>query len=242
MKRDLGNLENLLINTKPKAKNKKAPKFCIDGYEPSLKMLGHSVPELREIYKNFYFKESNDVIKILNYLWDNATFYETRSVVLEYFSDKKNKDDLLKFWPSLKKYVKTIDNWAHSDYISSLIAKLNEEYPEKIFPELLKWNSSKNPWIVRQSMVSLLYYSLQRKTYLPFNKMIPLVENHIFHDYYYVQKGVGWTIRELYNIYPKETLNFIKKNAKDISSIAYVAATEKLDIKDKLAVQSLRKF
>ena len=91
-------------------------------------------------------------------------------------------------------------------------------------------------------MVSLLYYSRFRKKYPSFKSMIPLVENHMFHEYYYVQKGVGWTIRELYNIYPKETFKFIKSNAKNISSHAYVAATEKLANEDKEIIRNLRKL
>jgi 3-methyladenine DNA glycosylase AlkD len=56
---------------------------------------------------------------------------------------------------------------------------------------------------------------------------------------YYVQKGVGWTLREIYNLHPDATLEFIETNVKSISPAAWQASTEKLkpEIKQQLMVK-----
>jgi len=60
-------------------------------------------------------------------------------------------------------------------------------------------------------------------------------------DEYYVQKGIGWTLREIYNLYPEPTKNFIHENIQNISSIAYSAATQKLDKETKQQFNKYRK-
>ena len=56
---------------------------------------------------------------------------------------------------------------------------------------------------------------------------------------YYVQKAVGWTLRECYNAYPAETTKFITNNLSNIHSDAWYAASEKmpLELKNKLVLQ-----
>jgi 3-methyladenine DNA glycosylase AlkD len=89
--------------------------------------------------------------------------------------------------------------------------------------------------------VSLLYYSAQRKTVLPFSKITALVESQIDYDHHYVQRGVGWTLREAGNVYPKETFKFLEKNIQRLSAIAFSAATEKLAKAQKDRLKNLRK-
>lgn len=56
--------------------------------------------------------------------------------------------------------------------------------------------------------MSLLEYASKRSVYLPFADIIAFLDPLLADDEYYVQKGVGWTIREIYNVYPKEMLQY----------------------------------
>ena len=60
-------------------------------------------------------------------------------------------------------------------------------------------------------------------------------------DDYYVQKGVGWALRELHTVYPRETLPFIQLHLKNISPIAFTIAIEKMSLKEKEKLKLLRK-
>ncbi|HBH24113.1 MAG TPA: hypothetical protein DDY13_11910 [Cytophagales bacterium] len=39
--------------------------------------------------------------------------------------------------------------------------------------------------------------------------MIPILEELITNPEYYVQKAVGWTLEELYNVYPVGTIKYL---------------------------------
>ena len=58
---------------------------------------------------------------------------------------------------------------------------------------------------------------------------------------YFVQKAVGWTLRESYNVYPKQTYQFIEENIKHISPTAFTTCLEKMTEKQKLILKQKRK-
>jgi 3-methyladenine DNA glycosylase AlkD len=215
----------------------------IGGGQSKLTYLGHTSAQKDAVFnKGFSFSKLNpeEQAKVWIYIWENSNTFEAMSLALQtYWHLYKKKKLQLSHWPILKKKIARVDNWAHSDTLSGFYAALLEENPQ-IFAELKKWNTSKNPWERRASIVGIFYYSSLRKKPRTFKEVIPLVENLLHDKEYYVQKGVGWTLRELYNLYPKETYAFLLKNAKTLSSHAWVASTEKLPAKDKAKLKALR--
>ena len=129
----------------------------------------------------------------------------------------------------------------YSDSLSKIYTKILGQKPDEIYPTLVEWNASTDLWKRRQSVVSLLYYARTKKQFLPYKKIIPLIENLLHDEEYYVQKGVGWSLREVYNVYPEETWKFMLKNHKHIHSIAFSAAVEKLPLNLKEELKTLRK-
>ena len=57
---------------------------------------------------------------------------------------------------------------------------------------------------------------------------------------YFVQKAVGWTLRESYNVYPKQTFQFIEENVKNISPTAFTTCLEKMTEKEKTILKQKR--
>lgn len=143
----------------------------------------------------------------------------------------------------LPEWVRVIDNWAHSDYLSKFISRLieNEVTEEQMMKYIFKWNKSKNPWERRQSLVALFYYARTKKRHVSFEDSIHLISPLLNDSEYFVQKAVGWTLRECYNVYPKPTYQFILNHSQDISSTAFSAACEKMSIKEKEKIKQLRK-
>jgi 3-methyladenine DNA glycosylase AlkD len=113
--------------------------------------------------------------------------------------------------------------------------------PAKAYAQLKKWNKDQDLWKRRQSVVSLLYYSLTKKVHLPFSKIEKLVTPLLTDKEYCVQKGVGWTLREMYTVYPEETFPYFVKHIKSISSIAFTIAIEKTSAQLKAQLKTLRK-
>ncbi len=205
--------------------------------------LGLSVPQMRKFVVqgySFYTNSPESILTTWTRVIQNATYFEEISQALLYYQYRK--DDLsLKHFRTFKKWIPFIDNWEHSDRMSDLLAVLHEKFPKQVYAEYVKWNKQKNPWFRRQSIVGLFYYSSMRKLYPSFAKAIKLVDALIPDSDLYVQKGVGWTLRELYNVYPEKTYAYLVEKAKVIPPAAWQASTEKLSKKDKAQLMKIRK-
>lgn len=190
---------------------------------------GRRVPEIRALLKDPLVKDiqrRRDALDVWNYVFLNTPSYEAASLALYAHQHRAlTKTEFSK----LKGWIERCDCWEHSDDLSKIYAETLEAQPEWVLPTLQKWNRARNPWKRRQSLVSLLEYAQKRKRVLPYEQLISLVLPLLADSEYYVQKGVGWTLREIYNVYPKETLAFFESEFADIDPIAWSAAVEKLD-------------
>lgn len=220
------------------------PEAYIGGGQSSLRYIGLRVPHLHETLKkgfSFSQRERKNVAEVWDYVWHHSDCYEVMALALAWFEHKSQMDILVEHWPRLRKWSERIDNWAHSDSLSNIYARILEQSPQIAYPTFQKWNRSKNPWQRRLSIVSLVYYARARKKILPLPKILALVEPQLDFDHYYVQKGVGWTLREAGNVYPKEVFKYLEKNIQRVSAPAFSAATEKLSKPQKDRLKALRK-
>jgi 3-methyladenine DNA glycosylase AlkD len=212
-------------------------------YNSPTPVLGLSVPQSRCALKqgySFLSLQRDEILEVWNYIWQNARYFEEMSQPI-YFYEKKTL--LPDEFAVISGWINRCDNWAHSDGLSSIYSKALEENPKMVLPMLKQWNTDKNPWKRRQSVVSLLYYTRLRKKILPFTALTDMIEPLLHDPEYYVQKGIGWTIREIYNAFPEPAVEFIAKKNLEISSTAWQAASEKLppDFKQQLLAQRSRK-
>jgi len=225
--------------------DKKYLKKCLIEIEKRVTETSKDVPAQRNLSKQGYsFSELpwSEQLIIWDYIWNNAS--DLWTVVQSYFyleSKTKDKEFLLDSWKTIKHWQKTVDNWGSCDGLSKIYTKILELIPEEVLKQLEKWNKSKNFWDRRQSIVSLLYFSRTKKVVLPYDTIIKFINRLISDKEYYVQKAVGWSLKELYNVYPGKTLQYLEKNIKKISSIAFSPATEKLKKKDKERLKKIRK-
>lgn len=206
--------------------------------------LGLKVPAQRAIYKkgySFSHLKPEEQIEIWDSIWQQSNCHDVMTQAIFFWEKHITKIDAEIAWNSLKGWISKVDNWAHSDGLSGLYSYLLEIKPVMVLPQLKKWNKSKNPWERRQSAVGLIHYHSKRKEVLSYTILISFIENLLDDKDYFVQKGVGWALREIGNIYPKETFAFLKKNYTSITGIAFAAASEKLNTKEKEELKKLRK-
>jgi 3-methyladenine DNA glycosylase AlkD len=211
----------------------------------SLVTLGIDAATQRNLAKKGYTElnglDLNEQLLSLSELFKQSQILEIKNQCLIFLDLRKKKILKAAHWPILKEWVKYVDNWAHSDGLSSVFSKMLQNDLELIYPQLVTWNKSKNPWERRQSIVCLFYYSRTRKHFLPFEVAIELINNLLDDKEYYVQKGLGWALREASNVYYDYTLDYILQNAKTIKPAAFSAATEKLLPHHKEQVKMIRK-
>jgi len=204
--------------------------------------LGIRIPLLRSAVKtgySFYAKTAPEILVVWDYVWRNSRCYEVMTQALYYY---QNRTTLTKAeLETVSLWIEKCDRWELSDDLSKIYARAVENSPEVMTPILKVWNGSDNPWKRRQSVVGLIEYARKRKRFLPDPELIAFVEPLLTDQDYYVPRGVGWTLREIYNVYPAETLLFFENRAAVIDPGAWRAATEKLDKATRASLNSLRR-
>lgn len=194
------------------------------------KVLGLTVPQQRQLLKigySFSKLPIHDQLIIWDSIWRHSKYHESKAQALFWLSNIQDTKILIGFWSTINKWTEHVDSWDASDNLSSVYVRILEDADHVIYPTLQKWNKSTNSWERRQSIVSLLYYSSARRKVLSHKKILSLIEKLIKDRDKFVQKGVGWALRECYSIYPVATEKFIRQHATAISAIAFTAAAEK---------------
>jgi hypothetical protein len=175
-------------------------------------------------------------------LWRSADDFWMRLHAFFFLERHLKKDsELQEMWPVIVRWQDEVDDWGLCDALAKVYTKILEIEPA-VYAQLKKWNTDKNLWKRRQSVVSLLYYSRTKKKYLAFEEIAALITTLLADKEYYVQKGVGWAIRELYTIYPGQTLTWLKKCIQLISAIAFTIAIEKMDAATVAGLKASRRI
>ncbi len=218
---------------------------CLVEVKNKVAITNKNATSQRTLFKqrfSFSSLSKSEQLIVWDYIWNNSSdFWVSMQSFLFLEKNMKDKYFLVESWETIKNWQNKVDNWGRCDALSKIYTKILEIIPDKVLEQLKKWNKSKNLWDRRQSLVSLLYFSRTKKTILPYETIVPFVSRLIDDKEYYVQKGIGWTLKELYRVYPNKTLKYIEKNAKRISAIAFSAATEKLTKTAKERLKEIRK-
>jgi len=205
---------------------------------------GYTAPQQRAVVKKLmhetqHFSEK-ETWAYWEKLWKRGKSFEEQNLAVYFWSHPQNYEIAKRNHKKLLAWAADLSNWAHSDGMSSLYAKFLEDLGRPVDAIFLKWNSSKNPWLRRQSVVSLLYYTRQRKKTPTAKRVLSALKPLLRDEHYYVQKGVGWTLREVYQVDPKLTMAFIERHLHEIDPRAYSAAVEKVSLAEKKRLRELR--
>ncbi|HZL10151.1 MAG TPA: DNA alkylation repair protein [Prolixibacteraceae bacterium] len=220
-------------------------KMCLTEVEARLLRTPKNAPAQRKLSKqNYTFSNLSlaEQLIIWDYVWNRSTDFWIKIHSFLFCESKvKNKSFLCDSWETIKHWQKSVDNWGHCDGLAKIFTKILELTPELVLEQLEQWNKSTNLWDRRQSLVSLLYFSRTKKIFLPYDIIISFINKLIDDPEYYVQKAVGWSLKELYQVYPEETLLYLETNIQQVSPIAFSATTEKLKPADKEKLMTIRK-
>jgi len=224
------NLEEALLTQLAQHANAAHAKHAVSYHKSSFPILGCSMPALRSIATHTWDDAAKNrshsrIRTIATKTWKATNSHEVMTICLLYFSNRKSENTLAD-WRVLKTWAQKIDNWAHSDMLSDIYADLFDRHRE-LYDTFQTWNANRHPWKRRLSLTSLYYYSSMRKNPLSAKRVLPLVRARLHDEHFYVQRAVGWTLRECGNLHPKPTEAFVQKYVHDLSSIAFTTATER---------------
>ncbi|CEG11974.1 DNA alkylation repair enzyme [groundwater metagenome] len=176
------------------------------------KFYGVPLPILRAIsaeIEKFIRKEPTKAQFLLETIWNEGSF-EARQIAgksLEKFGPNNSKVCL----DFVSSALPDLDNWAVCDNLAMCGVKpIVYSDPELILPLSEKWIKSKNKWIRRFGVVSLLGYKKVQITDKAFG-ILDLVMEDKDKD---IKKAVSWILREITKKNPDDVAKFLMRWAK----------------------------
>jgi 3-methyladenine DNA glycosylase AlkD len=153
------------------------------------KSYGVKTPVLNEIarkYKMFSFDLAEE-------LWNSGALEE--KIVAIKILEKTGKQDPPRLLKLVKQFAKNIDNWPVCDGLGmQALRSIVKTHRDEIFQLAKKYNTSKDPWQRRLSLVMVEWYTREKNMLAPIKALVKNLESD---KEYYVQKAVAWIKRNI---------------------------------------------
>ena len=217
---DFNKLYEEMIQHKNEEQAQKMSKYMLNKFE----YIGIKTPERRKIFKNF-FKEYKNEEKIdwefVNKCWENK-HREFQYIAADYLKNMKDKltiDDIPKFKRLIleKSWWDTIDNL---DMTIGTLA-LKDSNVNKI---LLEWSLDENIWLRRIA----IDHQLLRKEKTNTELLEKILKNNLGQAEFFINKSIGWALRDYSKTNPEWVKNFIEKNRENMAKLSIREASKYL--------------
>ena len=222
-----------------KVSNSKQKNGAEDWFREEVIFLGAKVPDTRKVGKAIWKKYKKELsydewISLFGVLWRKCTF-EEGLISLEIMPKLKKKYsdrtlETMEYW--IDNYI---TNWAHCDDFCNHIMYLLIERHETVITQLYSWFRSQNRWKRRASVVSMIPHARKGKHV---NHVLALCNRLMLDKDDMVQKGVGWTLKELSKADKEVVINFLQPWKKKSARLLLRYACEKMNKDDKKRVLS----
>ena len=167
-----------------------------------LDMLGIRIPILRKIAKEITKGNFREFIKTCIPLYHEELLL--LGIVIA-TSDMEYED----FKMEMNDFLKRIENWAACDTFCSSIKKQINKNKKEYWNDMTLYLRSKNNWIIRVALVSMLQYYLE-EDYI--KKVLQRCDS-IKSEFYYVKVAQAWLIAEAYVKCKQQTMTYLKKSS-----------------------------
>jgi 3-methyladenine DNA glycosylase AlkD len=175
--------------------------------------LGLTVSEIDRITKEHIRGVSpNDLPPVINSLWETAT-YEGRLAAVSAMKRYAKTSDIDRTLSIISAWVDNLDTWAVLDPLAIYCVGTLLVRDSHIAATLVDWGRSGNFWRRRASM--LPYILLCRKEFYReeyADTILAVLKPHLPDRELFVQKAVGWVLRELSTRDPVRVDSFIIEN------------------------------
>ena len=217
---DFSKLYEEMIQHKNEEQARQMSKYMLNKFE----YIGIKTPERRKIFKNF-FKEYKNEEKIdwefVNKCWENK-HREFQYIAADYLKNMKDKltiDDIPKFKRLIlkKSWWDTIDNL---DMTIGTLA-LKDSNVNKI---LLEWSLDENIWLRRIA----IDHQLLRKEKTNTELLEKILKNNLGQAEFFINKSIGWALRDYSKTNPEWVKNFIEKNRENMAKLSIREASKYL--------------
>ena len=185
---------------------------------------GVGAAERNEIWKP-YFKEAKKTKKIdwdfmeICFKHDKRECQYTAAYYLKYMQRFLVEDDI----PKLKELVLTKSWWDTVDILDKVIGSII--YNNKnLYPIILEWSKDDNIWLRRVA----IDHQLLRKENTDEQLLEKILINNLNHKEFFVNKAIGWALRDYSKTNPQWVRNFIETHKENMASLSIRGASKYL--------------
>ena len=185
---------------------------------------GVGAPDRNEIWKP-YFKEAKKTKKIdwdfieICFKHDKRECQYTAAYYLKYMQRFLVEDDI----PKLKELVLTKSWWDTVDILDKVIGSII--YNNKnLYPIILEWSKDDNIWLRRVA----IDHQLLRKENTDEQLLEKILINNLNHKEFFVNKAIGWALRDYSKTNPQWVRNFIEVHKENMASLSIREASKYL--------------
>ena len=186
--------------------------------------LGIAGPERNSLYKK-HFPEAKKTRVIdwdfVDICWEKEP-REYQYVAANYLKTMQSyltKDDL----PKLERLVVTKSWWDTVDILDRVVGSLVANHPE-LEEVLLKWSLSDNIWLRRVA----IDHQLLRKEKTNVQLMEKVLLNNLDQTEFFINKAIGWALRDYSKTNPEWVASFIEKNKERMADLSIKEASKYL--------------
>lgn len=159
------------------------------------------------VIKNTPFLSFKDLKLLVSKLWQEQEreFQHVALDILEKYKPKP-EDNFIDFIEILivqKSWWDSVDKLA-----GNIACNYFLKFPEKLEVTTNKWNDSENMWLNRSAI--LVQLNAKQKTSLPLLEKVIL--NHKDSKEFFIQKAIGWSLRQYARTNPEWVIEFVKKH------------------------------
>ena len=217
---DFNKLYEEMIQHKNEEQAQKMSKYMLNKFE----YIGIKTPERRKIFKNFFMEYKNEEKidwEFVNKCWENK-YREFQYVAADFLKNKKDKltiDDI----PNLKQLILKKSWWDTIDNLDMTIGALalKDSNVNKI---LLEWSIDENIWLRRIA----IDHQLLRKEKTNTELLEKILKNNLGQAEFFINKAIGWALRDYSKTNPEWVKNFIEKNKEKMTKLSIREASKYL--------------
>lgn len=179
---------------------------------------GIPTPARREILKNCsteYAGEIKDDFRTI--CWELYQFphREMHHTAIDIFLKEIKKNFRVEDIAFIEKLILTHSWWDSVDTLAKYaVGGYLKKFPEKTYSIIDEFSNSDNMWLNRTAIIFQLGY----KAKTDFELLISECEKHKHSNEFFIQKAIGWALREYGSVNPNSVLEYVKTaNLKPLS-------------------------
>jgi 3-methyladenine DNA glycosylase AlkD len=186
----------------------------MEGYmKNKFKFLGIKAVKRLELFKEVVKEHSNELkndfknISLSLYQLHEREFHMCAiEIFFKYGNNKYHKQDI----DIIEHFLVTNSWWDSVDFIAKkILGNYLLLFTEEIDSVTQKFSNSLNIWLIRSSIIFQLGYKDKTDEELLINQCL----KHWDSEEFFIQKAIGWALREYGKTNPKNVVNFINSNS-----------------------------